>query len=137
MPPYHVLSEFCSTPMPSSLTAPQVHRAQPEKVIGYVGVVCSNCLESESRKVICDPNAVNIFRTQHICDPHNIESVNGYLRPKQESLLISKILGLSERVTKTVKEWTPRWRNIPDPLQVRFWRSYKKHYYVKSIEKPV
>jgi hypothetical protein len=105
--PYHVRSEFCSTPMPSSLTAPPVRKVQPKKVIGYVGVVCSNCLESESRQVIYDPNTVNnIFRAQHICDPQNIDSVKGYPRPKQESLIISKILGLSEKVTKTVKEWT-------------------------------
>jgi hypothetical protein len=72
-----------------------------------VGVVCSNCLESESRQVTYDPNTVNnISRTQHICDPQNINSVNRYPRPKQESLLISKILGLSEQVTKTVREWT-------------------------------
>ena len=107
MLPYHDRSEFCSTPMPSSLTAPQVRNVQPKKVIGYVGVVCSNCLESESRQVMYDPNTVNnMFRTQHICDPQNIDSVKGYSRSKQESLLLSKIVGLSQQVTKTVKEWT-------------------------------
>jgi hypothetical protein len=54
-----------------------------------------------------DPNTVNnMFRTQHICDPQNIDSVKGYSRSKQESLLLSKIVGLSQQVTKTVKEWT-------------------------------
>jgi hypothetical protein len=54
-----------------------------------------------------DPNTSHkIFRTQHICDLQNIDSVKGYPRPKRESLHMSKILGLSERVTMTVKEWT-------------------------------
>jgi hypothetical protein len=105
--PHHVRSEFCSIPMPSSLSAPQADEVQPKKVIGYVGVICNNCLESESLKVMYDPSTDNkIFRTQHICDPQNIDSVKGYPQPKQESLLISKLLGLSEQVTKTVKEWT-------------------------------
>lgn len=105
--PYHVQSEFCSTPMPSSSSSPQVDDVQPKKVIGYVGDICSNCLESESLKVMYDPNTSNkIFRTQHICDPQNIDSVRRYPRPKRGSLHMSRILGLSEWVTKTVKEWT-------------------------------
>ena len=107
MPPYDLRSEFCSLPV-SSLSAPQVDQVQPKKVIGYVGVICSNCLESESRKVVYDPNTGDkIYRTQHICDPRNIDSVKEYPRPKHESLLVMfKILSLSEHVTRTVKEWT-------------------------------
>ena len=72
-----------------------------------MGVACGNCLESESRQVMYNPNTVNnIFRTQHICVPQNIDSVKGYPLSKQQGLLISKLLGLSEQVTKTVKEWT-------------------------------
>jgi hypothetical protein len=107
MPPYHLRSEFCSLPV-SSLSPPQVDKVQPKKVIGYVGVICSNCLESESLKVMYDPHTGDkIYRTQHICDPQNIDSVKRYPRPKHESLLcVFKILGLSEHVTRTVKEWT-------------------------------
>jgi hypothetical protein len=64
--PYDVRSEFCSTPMPSSLSVPQVDKRQPKKVIGYVGVICSHCLESESLKVMYDPNTGNKYSELNI-----------------------------------------------------------------------
>jgi hypothetical protein len=78
---------------------------------------------------VYDPSSANkIYRTQHICNPQNIDSVKRCLRPKCQ---IRYSLGLSEQVTKTVKEWT-QGRRIPDTSQDNFWRCYTKHYYDKN-----
>lgn len=104
---YHVRSAFCSTSMTSAPSASQVDKVQPKKIIGYVGHICRNCIVSESLPVMYDPNGGNsIFRTQHICDPQNLDLVRRSPLFFREDVCFLRILTLSKQITRTVKEWT-------------------------------
>jgi hypothetical protein len=104
---YHVRSAFNSTSMPTALSASQVDKVQPKKLIGYVGHICRNCIESESLPVMYDPNGGNsIFRTQHICNPQNLDFVRRFPLFFREDVCFLRILTLSKQIAKTVKEWT-------------------------------
>jgi hypothetical protein len=103
--PHRVQYEPCPTSM-HSLSVSEADKVHPQ-VIGYVEVICSNCFESESLKVMFDRTTDDkIFRTHHICSPHYADTTNMYPRHKYETLLMSKILGLSDQLAKMVKGWT-------------------------------
>ena len=54
-----------------------------------------------------DPYGGNsIFRTQHICDPQNLDFVRRSPLFFREDVCFLRILTLSKQITRTLKEWT-------------------------------
>jgi hypothetical protein len=115
--PNHVWSELSSASIPSAsvpsasipstFSTPQVDKVQPKKVVGYVGYICSYCLEFEPLQVMYDPIAIDkISWTRHACDPDILNSAITYPTFFREDVYLCRILGLSEQMINAVKERT-------------------------------
>lgn len=76
------------------------------KIIGYEIHNCEVCLESESLPVMCDSNAGNVFKSKHVCEPDKVNTVRKYPRFAKGDICFYNILSSSDRLLKTVKEWS-------------------------------